>query len=401
VLTRQGWLVGIGAAVLLVAGRVLGLFEVFALGVVATTLLIGSAVLVRTARLQLEVGRVVQPARVHVGQRSRVDLAVRNRRPRKTPVLRLRDPVSGTRGADLLVPPLSPAERSVAAYRLPTERRGLVQIGPLQVVVSDPFGLFDVATVAAPEVQLTVLPHVDVVPPLPYTTAHDPQAGIRQLNSLGRTGEEFYALRPFTVGDDLRRVHWPSSARLDELMVRQNELPWQGRTTVLLDVRDAAHSGDSLEVAVSAAASVVAAVARRQDLVRLVTTAGSDSEYAPGAEHVHAILEHLAVVGTDGDANLHRTLDLLGRRSNGGGALVAVVAEVPAEDLRALQLLRARFGSVTVVQVDRSAWDTAVRASPAPDASAVRITRDAPFKVAWEQHVRMLADGRTRLGVGR
>jgi hypothetical protein len=146
---------------------------------------------------------------------------------------------------------------------------------------------------------------------------------------------------------------------------------------------------------------VVAAVARRQDLVRLVTTAGSDSEYAPGAEHVHAILEHLAVVGTDGDANLHRTLDLLGRRSNGGGALVAVVAEVPAEDLRALQLLRARFGSVTVVQVDRSAWDTAVRASPAPDASAVRITRDAPFKVAWEQHVRMLADGRTRLGVGR
>jgi uncharacterized protein (DUF58 family) len=277
VLTRQGWLVGLGAALLLLGGRILGLFEVFALGVIATTLLIGSAVLVRAARLELEVGRVVHPARVHVGQRSRVDLSVRNTRGRRTPVLRLRDPVSGTRGADLLVPPLASAERSVAAYRLPTERRGIVRIGPLDVVVTDPFGLVDLATAGAPEVQLTVLPHIDPVAPLPYTSAHDPQAGIRQLNSLGRTGEEFYALRPFTVGDDLRRVHWPSSARLDELMVRQNELPWQGRTTVLLDVRDAAHHGDSIEVAVSAAASIVAATARRQELVRRVTTGGSDS----------------------------------------------------------------------------------------------------------------------------
>ncbi len=316
-LTRQGWLVGVGALVLLVGGRILGLLEVFALGVVATTLLVASAALVRTARLQLEVGRVVHPARVHVGQRSRVDLAVRNRRGRRTPVLRLRDPVSGTRGADLLVPPLGPSERSVAAYRLPTDRRGIVDVGPLEVVVSDPFGLVDLATVAAPAVHLTVLPHIDVVSPLPYTSAHDPQAGVRQANSLGRTGEEFYALRPFTVGDDLRRVHWPSSARLDELMVRQNELPWQGRTTVLLDVREASHRGDSLEVAVSAAASVVAATARRQDLVRLVTTSGSDSDYAPGTDHVHAILEHLAVVGLDAEANLHRTLDLLSRRSSG------------------------------------------------------------------------------------
>ena len=61
-LTRQGWLVGIGAGLLLVAGRVLGLMELFALGVVATALLVGSAVLVHSARLELEVGRVLHPA---------------------------------------------------------------------------------------------------------------------------------------------------------------------------------------------------------------------------------------------------------------------------------------------------------------------------------------------------
>ena len=171
-----------------------------------------------------------------------------------------------------------------------------MQIGPLEVVVGDPFGLTSLATVAAPKVALTVYPHVDQIDPLPYTTGHDPLAGARQPNSLGRTGEDFYALRPYVVGDDLRRIHWPSSARHDELLVRQNELPWQGRTTVLLDVRKAAHSGDSLEVAVSAAASIVAATARRNDLVRLVTTAGTDSDFAPGSDHVEAIMEHLAVV---------------------------------------------------------------------------------------------------------
>jgi len=235
-LTRQGWLVAAGAAALMLMGRVLGLVELFALGAIAAALVVGSAVVVAAARLELEVGRALHPARVHVGTSSRVDLTIRNLRATGTPVLRLRDPVSGTRGADLLVPPLGRGERTVAAYRLPTDRRGLVRIGPLDVVVGDPFGLTQVETVAAPAVALTVFPHIDQIDPLPYTTGHDPLAGARQPNSLGRTGEDFYALRPYVVGDDLRRIHWPSSARHDELLVRQNELPWQGRTTVLLDV---------------------------------------------------------------------------------------------------------------------------------------------------------------------
>jgi uncharacterized protein (DUF58 family) len=398
VLTRQGWLVGLAAILLLVAGRVLGLLELFGLGVVTAALVIGCFAVVHVARLELEVGRVLHPTRVHVGTPSRVELSVRNLRSRRTPVLRLRDPVTGTRGADLLVPPLAATERTVAAYRLPTDRRGLVRVGPLEVVVSDPFGLVQVATRGAPEVQLTVLPHVDQLTPMPYTSAHDPQAGVRQLNALGRTGEEFYALRPYVVGDDLRRVHWPSLARVDELMVRQNELPWQGRTTVLLDVRPATHEGESIEVAVSATASVVMAASRRQDLVRLVTTDGTDSDFAPGSDHVQAIMEHLAVVEPAGDGTLHAALEVLGRRGS-GGALVVVVAQVDAEDLRTLAGLRARYGSVTVVHFDRSAWEPRAPIGPAVDGSVLRITREAPFAPTWNAHARLAASGRARVGV--
>lgn len=394
-LTRQGWLVAAGALGLILTGRLLGLVELFALGVVAAALLAGAALLVSLSRLELEVGRSVHPTRVHVGSSSRVEVTVRNVRNLRTPLLRLHDAVSGTRGADLLVAPLDRGERTVAAYRLPTDRRGLVRIGPLQVVVGDPFGLTQVSTQAAPQVEVTVYPHVDQVSPLPYTTGQDPLAGARQPNSLGRTGEDFYALRPYVVGDDLRRIHWPSSARHDELLVRQNELPWQGRTTVLLDVRKAAHSGDSLEVAVSAAASVVAATAKRRDLIRLMTTNGSDSDFAPGSDHVEAIMEHLAVVPAAPAGSLRRAVDVLGRRSL-GGALVVVLAEVPDTDLRAIAALRSRYGSLTVVQVDRSAWDPAAPIGRPSAPAAVRITRDQPFAPTWDAHVRALRVGGRR-----
>lgn len=392
-LTRHGWLVAGGGVALLVAGRLLGLVELLALGVVAAALVAASALLVTRARLELEVGRSVHPMRMHVGSPGRVDLTVRNLRASTTPVLRLRDPVSGTRGADLLLSPLGRGERAVAAYRLPTQRRGLLEVGPLEVAVGDPFGLTRVTSAAAPKVDLTVFPRVDEIDPLPYTTGHDPQAGARRPNSLGRSGEDFYALRPYAVGDDLRRIHWPSSAHHDELLVRQHELPWQGRATVLLDVRRTAHSPASLEIAVSAAASIVTATARRHDLIRLATSGGSDSDFAPGSDHVAAIMEHLAVVPAAPDGSLRRCLEMLGRRST-GGALVVIVAAVPEEDLRAISALRGRFGSLTIVHIDRSAWHPGAAVGPAPAAPVLRVTSESPFASAWNGYVRSTARSR-------
>jgi uncharacterized protein (DUF58 family) len=393
VLTRQGWLVALGAVALLAAGRLLGLVELYVLAAAALLLLAACVVYVAHARLDLEIGRAVQPPKVHAGSPSRVELTVNNLRATRTRVLRLHDPVSGTRGADLLLPPLHRRARATAAYRLPTDRRGILRIGPLRVVVSDPFGLVAASTKAAPATELTVYPHIDVIEPVPYTTGHDPLSGVKQPNALGRTGEDFYALRPYVVGDDLRRVHWPSSARHDELLVRQNELPWQGRTTVLLDVRRASHRGDSLEVAVSAAASVIAANWKRHDLVRLLTTDGVDLGFAPGYQHVEAIMEHLAVVQPTSGASLRAVISALNRSGN-GGALVAFLAEVPEDEVRALQRLRTRFGSVTVVVVDRSAWDRAVPSPPPGDGTAVRITGDQPFASTWNAAIRASSTSR-------
>lgn len=375
----------VGAAVALVgAGRLFGVVELFVVGMAAAALAGACLGAVNVARMRLAVSRHVTPERVYAGTPSRVELTIRNDGERPTRVLRLQEPVTGTRGADVLVGPLDPGESSRAAYRLPTERRGIVEVGPLEIVVTDPFGLAASTTVAAPVVELTVFPRVDDILPVRHTTGYDPHAGAEHPSALGRAGEDFYALRRYVVGDDLRRVHWPSTARRDELMVRQDELPWQGRVTVLLDVRRSAHDAESLELAVSATASILTASWKRRDLVRLVTTDAVDFGFAAGAAHGEAIMEHLALVGAGASGSLTGAIDALAVGPN-GGALVVVTARAGDPPDTAVHRLRRQFGSLTMVCFDRS-WRRAeapVRGPGGRGEDLVLVHRDITFRDAW------------------
>ncbi len=392
-----------GGVALLIAGRVVGISELYVFGAAALILVVVAAFYVHLTRLDLEVDRRAYPARVYAGNTSRVEIRLRNLRAATTPTLRLRDPVSGTEGAELLVPPLDRRATAAVTYRLPTDRRGLQRIGPLQITMSDPFGLVASSTTGADRIEVTVYPRVDEILPVPFTLAHDPLAGSLQPHALGRAGDDFYALRPYVVGDDLRHIHWPSTARHDELLVRQQEQPWQGRTTVVLDVRRNAHDVESLEVAVSAAASVVTANCDRHDLVRLVSTDGTDSGFAVGRTHLEGMLEHLAVVEATGAASLRAMLELLHR--DAGGGLVVIVAHVPGDEINAITRLGRRYGSVTIVHVTGiphrrnghtnghrrgPSWATngGGRRGAAADTPMVLVTEDMPFDLAWNHHIR-------------
>lgn len=386
-----------GGLALLAAGRLVGIGELYVFGAAALFLVLFATVYVHLTRLDLEIDRRAYPARVYAGNSSRVEIRLRNLRVRTSPTLRLRDPVPGTEGAELLVPPLDQRATAAVTYRLPTERRGLLRIGPLSVTMADPFGLVHSSTTGAEQLEVTVFPRVDEVFPVPFTLAHDPLAGALQPHALGRGGDDFYALRPYVVGDDLRHIHWPSTARHDELLVRQQEQPWQGRTTVVLDVRRSAHNPDSLEVAVSAAASIVSANCARHDLVRLVTTDGTDSGFSVGHAHLESLLEHLAVVEASGSASLRAMLELLQR--NAGGALVVLVANVPGDEMNAISRLGRRYGSVTIVHVTgipqrRSTLpgpdrQPVQRTRPATGATGmVRVSEDMPFDLAWNRYMR-------------
>jgi uncharacterized protein (DUF58 family) len=399
-LTRQGWLAAATAVACLVAGRLLGPLELYLIGAALTALVLGAMVYLRLLHLNLAVERQLHPPRVHAGTPSRVDLRVHNRGRRRTPVLALRDAVSGTRGAHLLLGPLAPGKSIAAAYRLPTERRGIIDIGPLEIAMSDPFGLARIALRASGVSELTVFPRIDDIVPVPQTTGNDPMAGAEHPNALGRSGEDFYGLRTYVVGDDLRKVHWASTARHDELMVRQDEQPWQARATLLLDVRAATNTEASLELAISATASIVTASARRQDLIRLVTSDGVDSGFAAGHVHAGAIMEHLASVSATGDDTFDAVLDRL-VHSSPGGALIAVVADLEQATRDRLLRLRQRFGSVTIVQFEPSSWDplAAVNSDGVDRDGVLHVRGAGTFHEVWNLAMRSRTS--TRRGLTR
>src|SRR3954447_1601217 len=390
-ITARGWTLLIGSAVLWLAGRLLGAVDLFVLGTGGAALVGLATLLARLPGPRLDVRRELHPPRVYAGTESRVELIVRNAGSRRTPVFGLRDPFDGgRRQARFLVSPLSPGESARAAYRLPTERRGIFTLGPLEASVTDPFGLAARTLRVAGPSELTVYPHIDPIAPLPHTRGDDPLSGADHPTGVALSGEDFYALRAYEVGDDLRRVHWPSTARLDELMIRQNEMPWQSRVTVLLDVRRRAHSGESFEMAVSAAASIVAACWQRGSLVRLVTTDGVDSGYGSQHAHIEAIMETLASVGPTRDDRLAGVLGSLTRPGNAGGLVALFTAEAPTNEVERIARLQFRFASLTVVLFDRSAYDTTTAArgrqpTSSASSSVVRVDGTHSFPAAWNQ----------------
>ena len=326
-LTRRGWGVVVGSAALVMAARVLGIFELFVLAAGGMSLAVGAAAMVAFRQPRLGARRLLSATRAHAGETTRVELRMTNEGRRRSPPVWLHDRISGGRRASLPLPALSAGAGEQAYYQLPALDRGLHPVGPLEAQVVDPFGLVERFTSVAPPTELLVYPRIHAVRPLASGAGEDVRAGSPSAK-LGPTGDDFSSLRPYQVGDDLRRVHWPSTARRDELMVRQHEPPRQGRVTVLLDTRETAHSPGTFEPAVSAAASILVACRHHGLVVRLVTTAGDDSGFGTSAAHVDACLARLAVVQPRRGSAVHHLV----AHHAGPSAVVVVTADeaVPA-----------------------------------------------------------------------
>lgn len=390
-LTRQGLSLSFVGALLILAGRIFSIWELYVIGAACVGLVLVATVTIASSRLRISVARSIHPSRLHAGEAARVDLDVTNRGTLTSPLLHLHDPVQGTAGAHVVLGPLHARERGSAAYQLPSTVRGLLTVGPLDVEVTDAFGLARLTVTATAANQLTVFPRLHDVDPVPFTIGDELAGAAPSPDALGRSGDDFYALRQYTVGDDLRRVHWRSTARHDELMVRQQELPWNGRLTVLLDTR---RRGDdaAFELSIEIAASILAASSKRRDLTRLATTDGGDSGIAAGPLHLDSLLDYLAVVNTSPAGTLHEALSNL-HQGGGGGAAVIVLSQPGASEIEDCLRLRLRYPNLTIVTASPNAAVDLV-SQPVPGTTIVRAHNATSFIDGWSA-----AHGRRRVGI--
>ncbi|MCB0999720.1 MAG: DUF58 domain-containing protein [Acidimicrobiales bacterium] len=393
-LTRSGWGAIALAGAAFVIGRVFGIVELYVLGVGVLAAVVVAVVTVMRVPPRLVARRLVDPSAVQAGEHARVDLQLANAGSRRSPVLQLWEPVGPTGGATMNLAPLRPKERSTAAYRLPTDRRGVVRVGPMRARRRDVLGLASRSFLVPGSSELLVLPrHTPVRFHLGGSAGR--LGDHLRMRAYGQSGSEFHSLREYVVGDDLRRISWKASARSPELIVKETALEGVKRCTVVLDTTvdtdidadaetgsDAdADADEAFERAVSVAASLVTGAAAAALATRFVAP---DTDLR-GHDVAPITLRWLATVSR-GDG---RPADLPSLKAGEGMGIVLVVTPSPAGTFAAT--VRASLGpdDTLVVVATRS---SATRR----DRFVVDATSEQAFHDGWAQLTGTMSSGLPR-----
>lgn len=358
-LTTRGRCFLAAAFASVVASLALGERDLLRVAVLLTALPLLSTWYVGRTRYRLACARSLEPARVPAGTSARVVLRLRNQSRLTTGTLMLEDRLPYALGSRprLVLERLGAYQSSTVAYTVRADVRGKYPVGPLLVRLTDPFGLCEL-TRSFPRVdQLTVVPQVTDLPQVRLTGEYT-GAGNSTSRSVAVHGEDDAATREYRRGDDLRRVHWRSTARVGELMVRREEQPWESRATVVLDTRASAHRGEgptsSFEWAVAAVASIAAHLHHNGYRLRMVAGEGIDVETGNG-EGTHALLDHLAEVSPRGTTDMVHLVDQV-RRQAKGGLVVCVFGTMTAAETELLSGLRAAGNSCVALLLDSTTW---------------------------------------------
>lgn len=340
---------GLGAApagvVLLVLGLAAHWQPVGVLGAGMVVLVAASLLYVlRRPRLRLE--RAVEPPRVEKGQPAIAVIHVTNLSRRTLGALAIEQRL-GDRPIAARLPRLRRGERGLRTYRLPTSQRGTFDVGPVEMPRADPFGLCRTVQRMGEPQRISVHPRLLQLRPLPTGVSRNLEGPSSDTAPQGSV--TFHRLREYVVGDDLRTVHWPSTARVGRLVVRHNVDTAQPYTVVLLDMDPAGYSASSFEEAVDVAASVAVSMSSGRAPVQLRTTTG-DRLGGPAYRDPTAVVDYLTGVVPDPSGSLEAELVLL-RRDRGGTALVVVTGRLDPAGLPTAAALRRRFDRVIVVSV--------------------------------------------------
>lgn len=235
------------------------------------------------------------------------------------------------------VPPRGIAPVSGAMHDL---RRGEYLFAPPQLSSGDPFGLF-IATRqteerSVPTARLTVFPRpfpierLAVASDLSWTIS-----GLEPTNAAGTSGD-FLGTREYRPDDSVRAIHWPLSARMGELIVKEFERSASTDVHIFLDLDVKAAWGrgrdHTLEYAVRIAASIAEYSARRGNSVGLVAHSTQWIVLSPGkgAYHQQVLMHYLAAVGPTGSVPFNVVIGQMAPRLKEGATAVIVF---PSEHL--------------------------------------------------------------------
>jgi uncharacterized protein (DUF58 family) len=369
VLTHQGVFGIVAGVASLVIGRIFGVLELFLIG--ASFLIAAAFALcfVRLRRPRATATRWIHPSVLVVGDTGQVDLHLHHDGRVRSGPFELSESVRQRGHRDhvalLSVAPLAPRVGAGARYQLPTTARGVITVGPLVAITSDPLGMARLERPIADLDEVVVAPRSYLVD---IPQLGQGALGRHLLNQARRLGPgDFHSLREYIDGDEPRSISWKASARSEELLVKEYTVEGLRRCTVLLDAGPASYADRAgFERAITVAASVVNSADRAGLATRFIANGGIDLRGPDVGVNTLRVLARIEPT----DARL----DGIDRDFGDGlGLLVVITGSSIGEGLRVAQSLADPAVTILPVTTDR----------PARAAISVDARTDDEFLASW------------------
>lgn len=352
-LTRAGQLAALASVLvwlsaLFIAGTAMFLFAYGSL------LLVVVALVIAPRKLKLSGERAGLFPRAQEGDRLDVEVKLTARRRVGTFVLEEQVPERLGKRVRVPISKLSSGATVSHYYGLRCTRRGVYTVGPLVAVAGDPLGLAQRETVVAEPFELLVHPRVELVSDRPLTRQYEDPPIRPPVSKPWPSGLEFYGMREYVPGDDLRRIVWRASARTGKIMVREAEQGITDRVTIILDTDRGVHSRDeeglseSFEAGVRVAASLAVRHLREGYEVKLEANAGPMTRSLRGAKNQLLLLDSLARAEMDRQPVSNVIMRLLAS-SQRDAHNILITPRITAHEAGQLRLLLNTGVSVLVV----------------------------------------------------
>ncbi len=402
--TARGWALSVCGALLVVLGGLIGAVDLVRIGLAAAVLVVGAGALVAwrspaRSKHRLDVHRTVTPNPLHVGEQAQVTIhvgAVDTTARARLAGLRFAEQAAGElSGGRALRARVERGPSSVdVRYQVRAARRGRWTLGPLVVTRSDLFGVVRAPASLGDVAEVAVWPAVVALPAASEALVGEPD---RVALGARSPSTDDASLRDYREGDDLRRVHWRSSARRGSLLVRSDERAGMRPVTVLLDcpARPAA-----VEWSISLAASMALGMLEAGHPVRFL---GVDPDIGDIPAFLHSrsgpqarsgLLDPLIdLVGPRTEAEAEQRLGaavrMLQASIGGDDIVLAVLGPLMPASRTALARISDSAQGWAVVRADHrqpgeaAATENTLRALHRAGWHAARVTTGEPILDAW------------------
>ena len=242
-------------------------------------------------------------------------------------------------------------------------RRGVFQIGEIEIISQDPFGLFKLHRRFLTSEEFVVFPRTEPLPNLNPILANLPSDNRVTLRSEQITTDSA-AIRAYKPGDSLRRIHWPYTARMNTLMVKEFESGISSDSWIIMDMHNLTHTGNdpsdnTEELTVTIGASLINRLHGLSIPVGLAANAEADYTFRPdrNPDQIRKLMHSLATMKSAGRINLERFIYNLEPHFSNYSSLIVITPSANTGWVSALNTLKRKGIKVSAIYIDPTGFD--------------------------------------------